>query len=59
MSGASEQANGRASGPVLLSVFLAVFDHSAAIEVTLRERVNQDVFVTGMNCVKCEHTRFT
>ena len=29
MSGASERANGRASGPVLQSVFLAVFDHSA------------------------------
>ena len=29
MSGASEQANGRASGPVLQSVFLAVIDHSA------------------------------
>ena len=28
MSGASERANGRASGPVLQSVFLAVFDHS-------------------------------
>ena len=29
VSGASERANGRASGPVLQSVFLAVFDHSA------------------------------
>ena len=29
MSGASERANGRASGPVLLSVFLAVIVHSA------------------------------
>ena len=28
VSGASEQANGRASGPVLQSVFLAVIDHS-------------------------------
>ena len=28
MSGASERANGRASGPVLQSVFLAVLDHS-------------------------------
>ena len=28
MSGASERANGGASGPVLQSVFLAVFDHS-------------------------------
>ena len=30
MSGASEQGNRRASGPVLQSVFLAVMDHSAA-----------------------------
>ena len=29
MSGASEQANGRASGPVFQSVFLVVLDHSA------------------------------
>ena len=29
MSGASEQANRRVSGPVLQSVFLAVIDHSA------------------------------
>ena len=29
VSGASEQANGRASGLVLQSVFLAVIDHSA------------------------------
>ena len=32
MSGASEQVNGRASGPVLRSVFLAVIDHSAMEE---------------------------
>ena len=30
VSGASERANGRASGPVLQSVFLAVIDHSAS-----------------------------
>ena len=29
MSGASEGANGRASDPVLQSVFLAIIDHSA------------------------------
>ena len=29
--GVSEQANGRASGPVLLSVFLAVFDNSGVM----------------------------
>ena len=32
VSGASERANGRASGPVLLSVFLAVIDHSVLTE---------------------------
>ena len=31
VSGASERVNGRASGPVLQSVFLAVFVHSAPI----------------------------
>ena len=30
MSGASERANGRASGPVLTSVFLVDPDHSGA-----------------------------
>ena len=35
MSGASERANGQASGPVLLSVFLAVFDHSALFNMTM------------------------
>ena len=30
VSGASERANGRASGPVLQSVFLAVIDHSVS-----------------------------
>ena len=29
MSGASEQANGRASGPVLKSAFLVILAHSA------------------------------
>ena len=33
MSGASERANGRASGPVLQSVFLAVIDHSVMVFV--------------------------
>ena len=31
MRGASKRANGRASGPVLKSVFLAVLDHSGKI----------------------------
>ena len=35
MSGASERANGRASGPVLQSVFLAVLDHSGLIASVL------------------------
>ena len=32
MSGVSEQANGQASGPVLQSVFLAVFDRSDCVK---------------------------
>ena len=32
VSGASERANGRASGPVFQSVFLAFFDHSEVIQ---------------------------
>ena len=36
MSGASDRANGRVSGPVLQSVFLAVLDHSAAMKMHLR-----------------------
>ena len=32
MSGASEQANGRASGPILQSVFLVVLDHSGGVK---------------------------
>ena len=31
MSGASERANGRASGPVFQSVFLAVINHSGRV----------------------------
>ena len=31
MSSASERANGRASGPLLHSVFLAVIDHSEEV----------------------------
>ena len=34
MSGASKRTNGRASGPVLRSVFLAVLDHSAACDIS-------------------------
>ena len=34
MSGASKRANGRASGPVLQSVFLAVLDHSAITQTS-------------------------
>jgi len=35
VSGASERANGRASGSVLQSVFLAVFDHSVSPTLSL------------------------
>ena len=37
MSGASERANGRASGPVLTSLFLFVPDHSAVMGVGVVE----------------------
>ena len=33
VSGASERANGRASGPVLTSVFLVVLDHSDSVQI--------------------------
>ena len=46
MSGASEQANRRASGPVLQSVFLAVLDHSV-LEAHFNPR-------EGVNPVSCE-----
>ena len=36
MSSASERANGRASGPVLQSVFLAVLDHSEHVLSKMR-----------------------
>ena len=41
MSGASERANGRVSGPLLQSVFFAVIDHSA-VKVLLITLVIED-----------------
>ena len=38
VSGASERANGRASGPVLQSVFLAVIVHSGRVESCGRKK---------------------
>ena len=38
MSGGSERANGRASGPVLQSVFLAVLDHSEVVREKEKQR---------------------
>ena len=38
VSGARERANGRASGPVLQSVFLAVIDHSVLEETSTKCR---------------------
>ena len=35
VSGASKEMNGRVSGPVLQSVFLAVLDHSAMVRACL------------------------
>ena len=43
VSGASEGANGRASGPVLQSLFLAVLDHSTALSdatLLVRNQIN-------------------
>ena len=46
VSSASERANGRASGPVLQSVFLAVIDHSAIYRLEfLRLDVRQSVLL--------------
>ena len=44
MSGASERANGRASGLVIQSVFLAVFVHSAMGKA---QKKRLTVFVEG------------
>ena len=40
VSGASKQANGRASGPVVQSVFLVVLDHSAVGNI--KEMISSD-----------------
>ena len=47
MSGACEQANGRARGPVLTPGFLSVLDHSAVVVVVVVE-----VVVVGVVVVK-------
>ena len=43
VSGVSERANGRASGPVLQSLFLFILDHSALIVVG-RKTASEDDF---------------
>ena len=43
MSGASERAHGRASGPVLQSVFVAVLDHSVRYS-SLHRSDPRDIF---------------
>ena len=43
MSSASKRANGRVSGPVLLSLFLAVFDHSGMAKG--KEMTNLQAFI--------------
>ena len=53
MSGASERANGRASGPVLQSVFLVVLDHSVLFSSSgqigdTKMRGNQAVYLRLM-----------
>ena len=47
VSGASERANGRASGPVLQSVFLAVFEPSACPNLTGRGHDSVEVILSG------------
>ena len=39
VSGASERANGRASGPVLTSLFLFIPDHHAMVEYPQRLKI--------------------
>ena len=48
VSGASEQANGRASGPVLTSRFLFVPDHSA-FHQDLKETLTFSVLASAQN----------
>ena len=40
MSGASERANGRASSPILTSVFFSIFDHSAPLSLFIHADTN-------------------
>ena len=49
MSGASEQANGRASGPALQSVFLVVLRHSAVGEEAVSTRKLGLFFYSGFD----------
>ena len=42
VSGASEQANGRAIGPVLQSVFLTVLDHSGEVNDDVADDEDDD-----------------
>ena len=47
MSGASERGNGRASGPVLQSVFLAAIDHSErekSVFLSIYEEISLTIF---------------
>ena len=46
MSGASERANGRASGPVPQSVFLAVLDHSDGVKLAEKCCVKENVVIS-------------
>ena len=49
VSSASERANGRASGPVIQSVFLAVFDHSVTGERRTEGRTRKEREETKMD----------
>ena len=47
VSGVSERANGRASGPVLQSVFLAVIDHSESEEDNKRSSLFPSFYISS------------
>ena len=46
VSGASKRANGRASGPVLTSVFFSIFDHSVLVVISVTRRPRSVFIVT-------------
>ena len=61
VTGASERANGRASDPVVQSVFLAVIDHSEVVSQEGRNELkegkkkfgHQHIIVEMINWIRC------